>query len=121
MILGRFHDHLPRVTLNVPGRDGLVPVEFIVDTGFEGDMTLPSDILRQLNAQPLFLSVRTLADGTVRECPVYRITIEWNDEPREVEVLALENNPLLGTYLLDGCHLDIEMEEGGEIVIELPG
>ena len=49
------------------------------------------------------------------------ITLDWNGERRAVEVLALENNPLIGTYLLDGCHLDIEMEEGGEALIELPG
>lgn len=33
---------------------------------------------------------------------------------------VLENNPLVGTFLLDGCHLDVEMAEGGEVVIELP-
>jgi hypothetical protein len=33
-------------------------------------------------------------------------------------VLVLETNPLLGTLLLDGCHIDIEATEGGEVVIE---
>jgi clan AA aspartic protease len=120
MILGLFRDHLPRVTLVLPGPTGSNAVEFIVDTGFDGDLALPSNILRQLDAQPLFLSLRALGDGTLRECPVYQLAWEWNDEPRIVEVLALEHNPLLGTMLLEGCHLAVELAEGGEVVIELP-
>ena len=120
MILGVFRDHFPRVTLLLPGPTDAVAVEFIVDTGFDGDLALPSNILRQLDAQPLFLSLRALGDGTLRECPVYQLAWEWNDEPRTVEVLTLEHNPLLGTMLLEGCHLDVDMTEGGEVVIELP-
>jgi clan AA aspartic protease len=120
MILGLFRDHLPRVTLLLPGSSGSIPVEFIVDTGFDGDLALPSNILHQLDAQPLFLSLRALGDGTLRECPVYQLAWECNDEPRTVEVLALEHNPLLGTMLLEGCHLAVDMAEGGEVVIELP-
>jgi clan AA aspartic protease len=95
-------------------------VEFIVDTGFEGDLALPSSILRQLNTQPLFLSLRAMGDGTLRECPVHQLAWEWNDEPRTVEVIVLEHNLLLGTTQLEGCHLAVDMVEGGEVVIELP-
>ena len=42
MILGYVRDHLPRVTIVLPGLNGDVPVEFIVDTGFDGDISLPS-------------------------------------------------------------------------------
>lgn len=122
MILGRFRDHLPRVRLDLPGRDGrLVPVEFVVDTGFEGDLSVPSDLVRLLDAQPRFLTRRKLADGTHLDCPVYQIVLDWNGEPHTIEALVLENNPLLGTLLLDGCRLEVEMEESGEVVIELPG
>jgi clan AA aspartic protease len=120
MILGHFRDHLPRVTLPLPGSTGPLPVLFIVDTGFEGDLALPSNILHQLDTQPLFLSLRALGDGTLRECSVHQLVWEWNDEPRTVEVLVLEHNPLLGTMLLEGCHLAVDMTEGGEVVIELP-
>jgi clan AA aspartic protease len=120
MILGQFRDHLPHVTLSLPGPTGPILVRSIVDTGFEGDLALPSNIIRQTDAQPLFLSLRAMGDGTLRECPVYQLVLEWNDEPRTVEVLALEHNPLLGTMLLEGCHLHVEMTEGGEVLIELP-
>ena len=120
MILGVVRDHLIRVTLTLPGITGPVPCEFILDTGFDGDLALPSNILSQLDVQPLFLSLRALGDGSLVECPVYHIEFKWGEEPRTVEVLALEHNPLLGTMLLDGCHLDIDLTENGEAVIELP-
>lgn len=120
MILGQFRDHFPRVTLSLPGAAGPIAVEFIVDTGFDGDLSLPSTLLGQLDVQPLFLSLRAFGDGSLRECPVYRLDWEWNGEPRTVEILVLEHNPLLGTTLLDGCQLHVEMMEGGEVLIELP-
>jgi clan AA aspartic protease len=120
MITGRFHDHFPRVTLDLPGVSGPLSVEFIVDTGFDGDLILPTHFLRQLEAQPLYNTVRSLADGTLRECPVYEIEIEWGEEIRIVEVLGLERNPLLGTTLMEGCQLNIDLTEGGEVNIELP-
>jgi clan AA aspartic protease len=120
MLLGVVRDHLARVTLTLPGLMGAISVEFILDTGFDGDLTLPSSVLRQLDARPLFTSLRALGDGTLVECPVYQIEMEWNDVPRTVDILALEHNPLLGTMLLEGCRLDIDLTENGEVIIELP-
>ena len=102
MILGVFRDHFPRVTLKLPVDTGHVSVQFILDSGFDGDLALPSKIIRQLDARPMFRSVRALGDGTLLECPVYQLDLDWDDEPRTVEVIVLEHNPLLGTILLDG-------------------
>jgi len=118
MIIGVFRDHFARITLLLPGSAEPFSVEFILDTGFDGDLALPSNILRQLDARPLFMSLRALGDGTLLECPVYQLKLDWDEESRTVEVIALEHNPLLGTMLLEGCHLDMDMSEGGEVVIE---
>jgi len=120
MILGVVRDHLIRVILTLPGMSGPVPCEFILDTGFDGDLALPSALLQRLIIQPLFLSLRALGDGSLVECPVYQIVLRWGEAQRTAEVLALEHNPLLGTMLLEGCHLDIDMSENGEAAIELP-
>ena len=120
MILGIVRDHLARVPLTLPGATEDITIEFILDTGFDGDLTLPANLLRQLDAQPLFLSLRALGDGSLVECPVYQIEMKWNEEVRSVDILALEHNPLLGTMLLDGCHIEIDLTENGEVVIELP-
>lgn len=44
MIYGQFRDRFPRVPLDLPGRSGSVLVEFIMDTGFDGAITLPGSL-----------------------------------------------------------------------------
>lgn len=118
MIIGHFRDHFPRLLLTLPGTSGPLAVEFILDTGFEGYLALPGSLLWRLEAEPSGLQRSVLADGSEREGIVYSLSLIWQDEPCDVEVLVLEGNPLLGTLLLDGNHLDIEVTEGGEVIIE---
>ncbi len=60
MILGEFRGHFPRITLTLPGIQGEVEVEFIVETGFDGDLALPEILLNQLVA-----TVPVAADNAV--------------------------------------------------------
>ena len=53
-----------------------------------------------------------------RERPLYEMTLIWKDEERITEVLALENQPLLGVGLLEGNLLQAEMLTGGEVSLE---
>lgn len=50
MTIGYVQDNFIRVILMLPAQTGLVPVEFLVDTRFDGELALPSFILRQLDA-----------------------------------------------------------------------
>lgn len=120
MIEGVVRDNLPRVAIELPGLQGLVAVEFIVDTGFDGDLAIPSRILHFLDAQPAAWTIRALGDGTLRECRVFHLEMEWNGAPRTVEVLALEHNVLLGTILLEGWRCTVDLTEGGEVLLEPP-
>ncbi len=44
-----YRDGHPRVSLTLPGVDGTMRVEFILDTGFDGDITLLAHIVQRLN------------------------------------------------------------------------
>ncbi len=46
------------------------------------------------------------------------MSLEWDDEPRSTEVLALEGEPLIGTRLLREMLLQAEMSDGGTVQIE---
>lgn len=46
-----------------------------------------------------------LADGTPRECNVYRLTIEWGSRERDVEIMPLAEEPLLGAIMFKGYEL----------------
>lgn len=118
MILGAFRDGHPRLTLSLPCRIGLEETEFIVDTGFEGDLAVPDEIARQLDAQSSGSVIRLLADGSPFRCPVLEVVLSNEVVSRTVEVLVLAGNPLLGTVLLREYLLHIEMAEGGELAAE---
>ncbi len=118
MMLGHVRDSFARLTLPLPGREGLVNVEFIVDTGFEGELSLPQHLLNQLVVSDASRRPVLLADGTRRERPFHKIIVDWHDEPRLAEALALDGNPLLGAELLAESLLQAEMTDGGEVSVE---
>src|SRR5690348_11749360 len=100
MIFGHVRDNFPRVTLTLPGRNGRLNVEFIIDTGFEGELALPGSVIVQLDVSEPFSRRIRLADGSVREQPHFKIVMDWYEEPRLTEIALLEGNPLLGVELM---------------------
>lgn len=71
MIEGSFRRGHPRVTLAMPGKEGEFDVEFIVDTGFEGDLTLPMSLAQRLEARDAGFQNCVQADGTVLRCACF--------------------------------------------------
>lgn len=118
MILGHVRDYLPRVTLALPGLHGPLNVKFIVDTGFQCDLSLPSFLVAQLDTVYMTDRIVRFADGTRSIRPYHEMSLDWDGEEREVEITVLENNPLLGAILMDGFSLHVDMVDGGEVVIE---
>jgi clan AA aspartic protease len=118
MIFGHVRDNFPHVTLTLPGRNGPVNVEFIVDTGFDGELTLPHDVIRELDAVQAMRHPVLFAGGFGSTAPHYKIVFDWNEEERVTEIIELEGKPLLGNALLEGGQLHIDMNDGGEVLIE---
>jgi len=118
MIFGHVRDRFPRVSLSLPGREGPISVEFIVDTGFDGDLALPQSLLNRLEAIPSDVHDVRLADGSQQARTYYEIDLEWQEESRLTEVLVLDYHPLLGVGLMDGNLLQAEMQTGGAVSLE---
>lgn len=116
MIEGVFRDGHPRANVTLPGAEDDFNIEFVVDTGFEGDLTLPAKEARRLGERLTDFTDRRLADGSVIFCPVYSIEMDERDEI--IEVLILPGEPLMGTNFLKNQHLHIEMTEGGAVYAE---
>lgn len=119
MISGVVRDRFPRVVLRVRGSNGHQAIEFIVDTGFDGELALPRSLLQELGAveAPVLQLVR-LADGSIGTASAYDLEVEWDEEFQPVSVVALNGDPLLGVELLTGNLLQSEMRRGGEVLIE---
>ena len=96
-------------------------VEFdgVVDTGFSGDLTLPSALIDALGLRWLGIEVGEMADGREELFDVYSGQIIWDGEPRRVEVEAAETFPLIGMNLLLGYCLKINVVPGGTVEIGL--
>ncbi len=120
MIVGVFRDRMPRISLSLQGGGGTFAVEFVLDTGFQGFLSLPRSILNRLGSAPVGNQVTRLADGSLDIVPDHRVFVDWDGELREMEAIAYENNSLLGMMAVEGCHIDMEAWEVGEVLIELP-
>lgn len=110
MISGRLtEDRLPLVTLNLIDHNEVVhPVTFLVDTGYDGWLVLPPDIVRELALPPTGdANIVTVAGGASLEWANYRARLYWNGRIRDVVVLESDTMPLLGMAMLDdpaaGC------------------
>ena len=92
--------------------------EAVIDTGYNGFLTLPLGIIVLLELPWTDLHRVTLADGSSQMCDVYEGRIVWENQTRLIEIETAETQPLIGMELLEGYELHIEVVEGGAVAIE---
>jgi clan AA aspartic protease len=92
-------------------------IQAIVDTGFDGFLTLPPGALKELAATEVGRIHNVLADGSVIECGLYSVEIIWDGMRRSIEVDCNDAAPLLGMALLDGFVLRVDAVINGEVLI----
>ena len=93
-------------------------VEAVVDTGFNGYLTLPPMLMEDLDLPVVGDSEATLADGSQAAFDVYGVTVLWDGQPMYVETGAVGGDPLVGMALLYRHNLNIDVEDGGRVVIQ---
>jgi clan AA aspartic protease len=119
MIAGAVGDDLDAtIRLELTGRKGREMVDAVVDTGFSGFLTLPSNIVEALGLSWLGREEGLLADGAVCIFDVYIATVLWNGNDRGIEVEVASNQPLIGMGMLHGHSLRIDVVNGGLVSIE---
>ena len=94
-----------------------VDIEFVVDTGFAGTLTLPLQAIQAMGLPYLEHHPVVLADGIGQEIPVFQASIVWNGKPLQVPVLAMGRQPLLGALMMSDRELSILFREGGKVHI----
>lgn len=95
-----------------------IEIQCVVDTGFEGFLTLPPPAIAQLGLTYVARINANLADNSNVVTKVYSATILWNQLERDVPVLSMGNRPLVGTALLQDYHLGIDFYEGGTVLVD---
>ncbi|MFM7579818.1 MAG: clan AA aspartic protease [Microcystaceae cyanobacterium] len=93
-------------------------VDAVIDTGFSGFLTLPSDIISTLQLSWEGRDIATLGDGTFCIFEVYTGWVIWDGEYREIYINESETIPLIGMRLLRTYDLNIQTIEGGLVTIK---
>nr|WP_318657966.1 clan AA aspartic protease [Pseudanabaena sp. ABRG5-3] len=106
---------LPLVVDNANGQQQII--EAVIDTGFNGFLTLPLDIITQLDLSWNGSDTVTLGDGSETLFDIYSARIIWDGQFREIDVAESETEPLIGMGLLYGYKLQIEVVERGLVTI----
>lgn len=91
----------------------------VIDTGYTGFLSLPSQIITELNLSWTGIDRGTLGDGSEVTFEVYAAKIIWDGEYRDIPINEAETDPLVGMSLLYGYDLHIQAVEGGSVTINL--
>jgi clan AA aspartic protease len=90
----------------------------VIDTGYTGFLSLPSEIITELNLSWTGIDRGTLGDGSEVTFEVYAAKVIWDGEYRDIPINEAETDPLVGISLLYGYDLHIQTVEGGNVIIK---
>jgi clan AA aspartic protease len=93
-------------------------VEVVLDTGFNGYLTHPGSIIRELQLRSVGARPVTLGDGSRAVLNLYRAHVRWHDEERRVLILQTDGDPLLGMALLYGNRVILNVVDDGDVAID---
>ena len=93
-------------------------VETVIDTGFNGHLTLPSNLINRLKLQFVGNRRATLGDGNIVVLDVYLGKVLWHNRERDVLVLQAGGGSLVGMSLLYGNRVMLDVVDGGDVIID---
>lgn len=93
-------------------------IEAVVDSGFNGFLTLPSATITNLGLPFVGATPAELGDGSTVIANVFEAKALWDNNEQTVLVLGAEGGPLVGMSLLFGYRLTMEVKDGGAVTIE---
>ena len=120
MIRGRVDAHRQAwVQLEIERSDGgFEPIETVVDTGFDGHLALPPEMLGRMRVEldePIDVY---LATGSREEVNTWLGNVLWHDRARSVLILEASGPPLLGMELMEDSQLSLQARINGDVLIE---
>jgi len=108
----------PRIRLFLHGSGGILhEIEAVVDTGFNGFLSLDQPLIGALGLAYERQERTMIANGVIEECAVYSGTVVWDGGDRNALIQSANGGPLLGTALIEGYELRVQMREGGAVTL----
>lgn len=121
MIRGRISEDGEAIIVPVAITDSdgrLWPLETVLDTGFVGDLSLPSTAIRRLGLVRAGSLNFILANGEPVRLRTYHTRALWHYRLLDIEVTETGDVPLIGVRMLRGSRVTMDMLPGGEVIIE---
>ncbi len=117
MITGTVNaDFEPIISLSIRRPDGEVfTQDAIVDTGFNGWLSLPPDLIAELNLRWKRRGRAILGDGSECVFNVYEVVVIWDGALLTIPVDEADSDPLVGMSLMEGYQLTIQVSENGYV------
>jgi len=107
------------ISLTVRGPNGQEQeIEAVIDTGFDGSLTLPPALITALGLPWRRRGRALLADGNESVFDIYEATVIWDGTARRVSVDEVDVMPLVGMALLYGYELTVQIVEGGRVLLK---
>lgn len=94
-------------------------IEPVIDTGFNGFLTLSPALVRRLGLPRLGQTRVLLADGQQAIVDQYEVTLLWDGQWRTVEADATDTGALVGMSLFRGHSIYMEVVADGHVKIEV--
>ena len=107
------------IPLTVRGHDGQErELEAVMDTGFNGYLTLPPSLIEELGCPFISRGSVILGNGRMEDMDIFAATVIWEGQARTVETDAADTDVLVGMSLIYGYNLRVRALDGGIVTIE---
>ncbi len=107
-------DFEPVVQISVCDSNGTVYVQdAVIDTGFNGWLSLPPDLITRLNLRWKRRGRAILGDGSECVFNVYEAVIIWDGVYLTIPIEEADSEPLMGMSLMENYQLIVQVFEGG--------
>jgi clan AA aspartic protease len=109
-------DFEPIIPLSIRRFDGEVLIQdVIVDTGSNGWLSLPPDLIAELNLRWKRRGRAILGDGSECVFNVYEGVVVWDGVLLTIPVDEADSDPLIGMSLMESYQLTIQIAEDGHV------
>ncbi len=87
MIIGLVQDLAARIKVELLGEDGRIhSLPALIDTGFNGCLTLPQELIESLRLKPAGQRLSMLADGAIVPVELFLGIVSFPEKQREILV-----------------------------------
>lgn len=106
------------ISLSICDSKGKIYIQdAIIDTGFNGWLSLPPALIDQLNLKWKRRGRAILGDGSECVFNVYEAVVIWDGDYITIPIDEADSEPLVGMSLMEGYQLTVQVFEEGSVEI----